>query len=97
MNSVQEYILRPITTDYDRKSSQKGSYEMSGKMSEKILRFIKENPAISTRELAALLEKSSRTIERKIAVLKAEGKLKRIGPAKGGHWEVVKKEGGRDE
>jgi ATP-dependent DNA helicase RecG len=29
-------------------------------------------------------------MEWQIAKLKKEGRIKRIGPAKGGHWEVVK-------
>ncbi len=70
--------------------SEKGSQKMSEEMSEKIIRLIENEPSISARELATILEKSTRTIERKIAGLKKEGKLKRIGPDKGGHWEVIK-------
>jgi len=41
-------------------------------------------------------EKSSllaigRSILRHISVLKEKGIIKRIGPAKGGHWEVIEK------
>jgi len=39
--------------------------------------------------LAALTQKDRTTIMRNIAKLKAQGKLQRIGPAKGGHWEVI--------
>jgi predicted HTH transcriptional regulator len=31
---------------------------------------------------------SSRSIERNIRKLQEQGRLRRIGPAKGGHWEV---------
>jgi len=33
---------------------------------------------------------SSRKIEENIRKLKAQGVLKRIGPAKGGYWEIIK-------
>jgi len=33
---------------------------------------------------------SRRGIEKNISKLKTEGKIKRIGPAKGGHWEIFK-------
>jgi ATP-dependent DNA helicase RecG len=32
---------------------------------------------------------SQRKVEENLAKLKILGKLKRIGPAKGGHWEVL--------
>ncbi len=63
--------------------------KMSEKMSEKIISLIKDNPNISLAKIAKKLKKSSRTIERKIAELKKNNKIKRIGPAKGGYWHVV--------
>jgi len=74
-----------------QKMSEKVSEKMSEKMSEKILRLIKENNSITTDRLAALLDKSSRTIDRQKKTLKQEGKLKRIGSDKGGYWEVINK------
>ena len=62
---------------------------MSEKMSEKILWLINDNPEISAKELAYIINRSSRTIERAIAKLKKEGRIKRIGPDKGGYWEVI--------
>jgi ATP-dependent DNA helicase RecG len=59
---------------------------MSEKMSEKILWSIKDNPKISAKELAYIVNCSSRTIERTIAKLKKEGRIKRMGTDKGGHW-----------
>ncbi|MCK5799341.1 MAG: winged helix-turn-helix transcriptional regulator, partial [Deltaproteobacteria bacterium] len=64
------------------------SEKSSEKSSEKILRVIGEQPDISAKVLADRLGITSRAVEKQIARLKAEGKLIRIGPAKGGHWEV---------
>ncbi|MHB2153650.1 RNA-binding domain-containing protein [Calditrichota bacterium GD2] len=62
-----------------------------GKTAEKILHAIKENPEITTLQLAELLGLSRRGIEWNLARLKKQGKIKRIGPARGGHWQVVEK------
>ena len=51
--------------------------------------MVAENPAITIRELAASLGFSHAGIEKVIRRLKQEGRLKRLGPDKGGHWEVV--------
>ncbi len=59
--------------------------------SEKIILLIKENPSISAKEIAEKLGVSSRAIEMQIAKLKKKNIITRIGPAKGGHWEVVGK------
>jgi len=61
----------------------------SGEMTGKILLLLKDNPALSIPELAEKLGKSERTIERAIQELRQSGLLKRIGPAKGGYWEVL--------
>jgi ATP-dependent DNA helicase RecG len=71
--------------------SEKLSEKMSEKMSEKILRLVGENNSITTEELASLLSKSTRTIERQIKQLKEQGKIERMGPDKGGYWKIIKK------
>ena len=47
------------------------------------------NPAITTAEMAEGLGLSQAGVEKIIRSLKQEGRLQRIGPDKGGHWEVV--------
>ena len=74
---------------YTPEMSEKTREKMSEKMSENILWLIKDNPEISAKELAYIVNRSSRTIERAIAKLKKEGRIKRIGPDKGGHWAVM--------
>ena len=50
-----------------------------------------ENPNISARDLSDIIGISQRKIEENISKLKQKGILKRIGPAKGGYWEVIEK------
>jgi len=60
-----------------------------GKTVGKIIRLIKENPNITREELADSLSLSVRGVEWNLAKLKQEGVIKRVGSAKGGHWEVT--------
>ena len=73
---------------FDRPSEV--SEKMPEKMPEKILYLISKNNKITIQSLTEKLSADSRTIERNIAKLKQKGLLKRIGPAKGGHWQVKK-------
>jgi ATP-dependent DNA helicase RecG len=71
------------------KSSEKGSEKGSEKSSEKVLMLINKNPKTTATEIAKILAITPRAVEKVIARLKAAGKLKRIGPAKGGYWEII--------
>ena len=54
-----------------------------------LLNLVLSNPQLSYDKLASLTQKDRTTIMRNMAKLKAQGRLQRIGPAKGGHWEVM--------
>ncbi|WP_305951989.1 winged helix-turn-helix transcriptional regulator [Emticicia oligotrophica] len=54
----------------------------------KTLELIKENPLITIPELAIALNKSKSAIEKQIAKLKENQQLERIGPDKGGYWQI---------
>jgi len=72
------------------KTTGSGSGGFTEKMSGKIVAAILENPEITIPELAGRLKRTERTIERLINRLKTDDVIKRIGPAKGRHWEVLK-------
>lgn len=67
---------------------------MSSKVSGKILAAVGRQPRIAIPQLAELTGVSSRTIERHLRKLQEQGQLRRVGGAKGGHWEVI---GGQGE
>ncbi|HCU01580.1 TPA: hypothetical protein DIC62_02150, partial [Candidatus Nomurabacteria bacterium] len=58
---------------------------------EKILKFIQLNKNITISELAEELMISSTAVENNLAKLKKEGRIKRVGPDKGGYWKIIKK------
>ena len=72
-----------------QKGSLKGSLKSSLKSSLKILEILAKEPTCTYDELADKLSVSRRAITKQIKNLREEGKLRRIGPDKGGHWEVV--------
>lgn len=53
-----------------------------------IIKLIRQKPAVSKREMAKHIGISTTAVDKNIDSLKAKGWLKRIGPDKGGHWEV---------
>ena len=55
-----------------------------------ILRRLKETPSLNVVQLAAALGKSPSAVHRASAKLVQEGKLRYVGPRKGGHWEILK-------
>jgi ATP-dependent DNA helicase RecG len=59
------------------------------KIPQKILAILVENPAASRREIAErLADITEDGVKYHLDRLKAAGKIRHIGPARGGHWEV---------
>ena len=59
------------------------------KTPQKILSAIRENPYVGTQDIADRIGVERSTVARAIAKMKASGILRRVGPDKGGHWEVL--------
>ncbi|MFZ2809020.1 MAG: winged helix-turn-helix transcriptional regulator [Desulfosalsimonadaceae bacterium] len=61
------------------------------KTTQKILVVLAVNPSFSRREIAKSLgDISEDSVKYHLEKLKASGRIRRIGPDKGGYWEVVK-------
>jgi ATP-dependent DNA helicase RecG len=59
------------------------------KIPQKILVILMENPSASRREIAErLADITEDGVKYHLDRLKAAGKIRHIGPARGGHWEV---------
>ncbi|WP_212682305.1 AsnC family protein [Arsukibacterium tuosuense] len=63
--------------------------EMPAKTPVQILQLLQRQPELSMSEIAALLGKSTSTIECAIAKLKQQHKLVFEGPKKAGRWRVL--------
>ena len=71
------------------KGKEKGREKSKEKSKEKILALLSVNPHATTADLIAETGLSVSGVEKNIRELKAAGRLMRVGPDKGGHWEVV--------
>lgn len=56
---------------------------------DQIVKLLQENPRLTKQDLMHVLHKASGTIKEHIRILKKDGRIKRVGPDKGGYWEVV--------
>ncbi len=65
------------------------SGKKSAKTSGKILQAIAARPDITIPELAALTGVTERSVERSLRKLQSENRLRRVGPANGGYWQVI--------
>ena len=72
------------------KTMIKGAGAESQETVEKILTAIKNNPGITQKELSIITCLTRRGVEWNLANLKEKGIIKRVGAARGGHWEVIR-------
>ena len=91
------------TVTYFRKNSAKDSQNVPENHPEnvpenvpenpkrEILELLRDNPKMTMTGLAKKYSVDIKTIKRDIESLKQKGLLVRVGPDKGGHWEVVEK------
>ena len=80
--------------DTKEESTQEGadaSQKSVEKSVEKILKAISDKPQITVKELTEIVGLSRRGVEKNIKKLQEQGVLRRVGPDKGGHWEIIKK------
>ena len=80
-----------------RKTDRKTNLETSRKADLKILAVVKAMPDVTIPELANATGLSMSGVKWNIRKLKADGRLRRVGPDKGGHWEVAAAQPPRSE
>lgn len=56
---------------------------------QKILELVKEDAYITTQRMADLIGIDRSNVARAIKKLQLQGILRRVGPDKGGHWEII--------
>ncbi len=64
--------------------------ETRGKTPERILEQLRQTPRGALADVAKAIGKSTSAVERASARLVQQGRLKHIGPRKGGYWKVLK-------
>ena len=89
---AHEAIAKATTEKSDQKSGQKSSQKSDQKSSQKnrakILAIMRKMPDVTIAELANATGLSLAGVKKIIRLLKDANLLRRVGPDKGGHWEV---------
>lgn len=73
-----------------REKTGKSREKRSGSR-EKIVELLSRDGSLTAVALAARIGITPKAVEKQIARLKADGLIERIGPDKGGHWQVIDK------
>jgi ATP-dependent DNA helicase RecG len=76
--------------NYDLHEILESSQKSSQKTEEHILGLIKQDPFITTEQLGTIIGITRRAVLKHTNKLKEQGRLQRIGPDKGGHWEFIR-------
>jgi ATP-dependent DNA helicase RecG len=74
----------------DQKRLVEGLVERLVENQKKIIKLINENSSISKKKLSDKIGISTTAIDKNISQLKKKSLLRRVGPDKGGHWEIIK-------
>jgi ATP-dependent DNA helicase RecG len=76
------------------KATQKTTQKTAQKTTQKIMSLIRHNPQITRQELAIELAMTDSGIKYHLRKMQANGLIGRVGPDKGGHWEVLQQNKG---
>jgi predicted transcriptional regulator len=63
--------------------------EMRVKTPDAMLAILAAEPTLTLKQVAERIGRSTSTVERAAAALVKAGRLRFVGPRKGGHWEVL--------
>ena len=91
---MTQTMIRHITTDIDNFQKSIGediTIAASGKQKteDRIVNLLRENPKHTTKTLAEVIGITTKGIEKQLSKLKSQGRIERIGSAKGGVWKVI--------
>jgi Fic family protein len=60
-------------------------------VTDQILALLAKEPRLSAKDIAILLNKTPRTIERHLKALREQGRIRRVGSHKAGQWEIIER------
>ena len=87
--SEETELILDLLKEGGQGTPQTTTQKSDQKSVQKIVDFISENPNITTQEMANLLGINRSIVARHIKTLQEKGIIQRVGPDKGGHWEIL--------
>lgn len=82
--------LKELLSMLPKRATRKRPESDQSKQEDAIIELLKENPYISRKEISGRLGLHDSSVKRRLASLQEKGAIKRVGPDKGGYWEVQK-------
>jgi ATP-dependent DNA helicase RecG len=76
----------------EKRPEGKTAQKTTQKTAQKVMGLIRHNPEITRRELAMELGMTDSGIKYHLKKMQAKGLIRRVGPDKGGHWDVVQED-----
>lgn len=89
LQAIADSLDEAIAADTPVETSVNTTVERRERTPERILSLLSGQPELTLADVAQAIGRSLRTVERAAAKLKAEDRLRYIGPKKGGHWDVL--------
>jgi ATP-dependent DNA helicase RecG len=83
-----DFEFGPAADISTREAGEKTGEKAREKIRDKILSLIRVEPGISMETVALSLGLTRKGVEWQVRKLKQSGLLRRVGPNKGGHWEI---------
>ena len=81
-------FMRPAQNN-NTKLAQKSTQKTTQKTTQKILSLLRQNPGMTRMQISTAIGLSPEGVKWNLDKLKASGIIRRVGPDRGGHWEIV--------
>lgn len=79
-----------MVSDTTQKTTQKTTQETTQKTEDRILEILKQHPEYGRVQISeALGDITEDGVKYHLDKLRKAGKIKHVGPAKGGYWEII--------
>ena len=91
----QKTARKPPETKGDQPENRQKTTRNEGRspepasLADRILALLRQNPSASRREIATTLGTTRSMVRYRLDKLRADGRIERVGPDKGGHWKVL--------
>lgn len=83
-------LAKELNVDGVNEKVNDGVNDKVNETQQRIISAISDNPAITQSKLAQMIGISIVHINKNMQKLQNAGFIKRVGPDKGGHWEIIK-------
>ena len=73
-------------------SGKKDAQDVTINVPENVTVHVLENVLETSASLAKYFQVDARTIRRDLSALQSQGIIRRVGPDRGGHWEIIEQQ-----